>query len=145
MDIPDLLEVVHLAFAGLAPSEKLWDQSPQTFRTRFKQLLVALKLPVQKTQGLKPLDPGSLRPGGATWILQTTESGELLLRRGRWASHRVMSIYVQEVSAMIYMKKIEKQSAEWVLAWAHQFPYVLTKVQFLSNLGIDKANWFHLI
>ena len=43
-----------------AEGTKLWEQSGQTLRLRFKDLLVEL-------------DVGSLRSGGATWHLQVTE------------------------------------------------------------------------
>ena len=35
-------------------------------------------------------------------LLQSTEDTELVRRRGRWASHRVMEIYLQEMAASLY-------------------------------------------
>lgn len=92
IDIPDLLKVVDFCFGHLAPSAMLWPWSGQTFRTRFRDVLLALKLPTQKIGDMKALDPGSLRSGGATWHLQMTEDGEYTRRKGRWISAKVMEI-----------------------------------------------------
>ena len=75
----------------MKPDDKLWNFSGQTLRSRFRALCKALDLPQSKHCGIKPLDMGSLRPGGATWLLQVTESGELVMRRGRWAAYRSCS------------------------------------------------------
>ena len=53
----------------MQPFQKLWAKSGQTMRPRFKQLLSEMGLADVTLNG-KPLDPGSLRPGGAMWILQ---------------------------------------------------------------------------
>ena len=82
LDIPDLLRVVHLAFSRIAPYQKLWQKSGQTLRLRFKQVMSELGLGSVRLNH-KTLDLGSLRPGGATWILQVTENSEFLRRRGR--------------------------------------------------------------
>lgn len=84
LDIGDLLEVVSMAFLRLQRHQKLWPHSAQTLRTRFRQVLQALNLPTVSQSGNRALDLGSLRPGGATWLLQQYESGELVQRRGRW-------------------------------------------------------------
>lgn len=76
LDIPDLLVVVHMAFFRLQPWQKLWSQSGQTLRGRFRHILTALGLLNVKVPSGKSLDLGSLRPGGATWILQQTEDSE---------------------------------------------------------------------
>ena len=89
LDAPDLLDLVQFCFASLQPRQKLWPFSGQTFRTRFKSVLTSLRLPVETVQGLKALDPGSLRAGGATFLINSTENGELCRRRGgRWANSR---------------------------------------------------------
>lgn len=93
VDIPDLVEVIEIGFSGLHDFQKLWPMSGQTLRTRFKLLLTTLKLPTGQGVAGKPLDLGSLRPGGATWYLQTLEDGELVRRRGRWLSTKIMDVY----------------------------------------------------
>ena len=43
----------------------------------------------------RKLELGSLRDGGATWLLSVTEDAELVRRRGQWLS----GIYIQEISS----------------------------------------------
>ena len=92
VDIPDLLRVCELAFSRMAPGQRLWPFSGQTFRSRFKSVLSSLSLPSSSTNELRALDPGSLRAGGATYIIQMTECGELCRRRGRWANYKMMEL-----------------------------------------------------
>ncbi len=44
VDVPDLLQVIRLAFLDLSDSSFLWPYSAQTLRLRLKQVLTALKL-----------------------------------------------------------------------------------------------------
>ena len=75
LDASDLVALAELSFADLTPVQRLWPYSGQTLRTRLRQLLAALWLPTSRTSSSKPLDLGSLRAGGATWLLQTTVCG----------------------------------------------------------------------
>ena len=144
LDVPDLLETVTMAFSHLKPGEKLWNFSAQTLRARFKVLTKALDLPQQKYCGVKPLDMGSLRPGGATWLLQTTESGELVMRRGRWAAYKVMSIYLQEVSAITYLNKIPLSSKSKILRLAENFVPLHQKAISFLKAAIPCDLWWQL-
>lgn len=87
LNVPDLLEIVDFCFGNLAPSARIWPWSVQTFRTRLRDVMNALKLPIQKIGDLKALDPGSLRSGGATWHLKmvsTPDGKEGGCRRKSW-------------------------------------------------------------
>ena len=108
VDQPQLVQVVTLAFERMIPSQKLWPLSPSTFRNRFAKLIAALSLDNLEGTRIKPLDLGSLRAGGATWLLQTTEDGELVRRRGRWINTKVMEIYIQEVSSVFFLPRLPK-------------------------------------
>ena len=145
LDIPDLLETVHMAFSKLRPSEKLWNFSGQTLRSRFRSICKALDLPLETCNGLKPLDMGSLRPGGATWILQMTESGELVMRRGRWAAYKVMAIYLQEVSAITYLNRIPLASKSTILRLAENFTMMHQKALSLWRAAIPQECWWQLL
>ena len=103
LDASDLVALAELSFADLGPSQRLWPYSGQTLRTRLRQLLSALWLPTSRTAGSKPLDLGSLRAGGATWLLQTTEDAELTRRRGRWINAKTMEIYIQEIPGYLIL------------------------------------------
>ena len=139
LDIPDLLETVEIA-----RSDKLWNFSGQTLRARFKSLCKALELPLEVFNGVKPLDLGSLRPGGATWLLQVTESGDLVMRRGRWAAYRVMSIYLQEVSAITYLNKIPFASKSKILKLADGFATLHQHALKWTVASIPTELWWSL-
>ncbi|CAE7795115.1 unnamed protein product [Symbiodinium sp. CCMP2592] len=82
LDQPQLVELVALAFRRMVPLHKLWPMSPSSFRSRFAKLVSVLQLDLLEGTGIKPLDLGSLRAGGATWLLQATEDGELASEAG---------------------------------------------------------------
>ena len=39
----------------------------------------------------------SFRPGDATYMMTVCDNAEQIRRKGRWASQRIMEIYLQEV------------------------------------------------
>ena len=109
-----LLQVIDLAFMSLNKEDKLWPFSPQTMRLRFQKLLKAFDLhgPVA---GSKGLDLGSLRAGGASWLLLCTEDASAVQRRGRWLTPKIMEIYVQEVSSIQFLQKLTPTVRDKVL------------------------------
>ena len=145
IDIGDLLEVVSLAFLSLRREQRLWPHSSQTLRNRFRQVLVAAKLPTVTSAGNRALDPGSLRPGGATWLLQQYENGELVQRRGRWMNYRVMSIYIQEVGAFQFLADLGDEQRSHVLQLAQCFPETLKTVKQFHKARIPEAIWWKLL
>lgn len=138
LDIPDLLKLVTM------PHFPLWPFSPQTFRNRFRSVLAALDLPTEHTRNLKCLDPGSLRAGGATWLMQTTDNGELMRRRGRWQNHRIMEVYIQEVSSLLYLQKLPKSTRDKIIEVAQFFNEVVEKAVVFLEAGIPLNAWFIL-
>lgn len=141
LDIPDLLEIAEMAYGKLEAFQRLWPYSGQTLRVRFRDVLKALSLPLEKVSGVKALDLGSMRAGGATWCLQTCESGELCRRRGRWASQKVMDLYIQEVSSLQYLSFVPKETKERVMTFAKAFPGTLKKAKELHSCSIDCKVW----
>ena len=140
VDIPDLVEVIELGFYGLKPFQKLWPMSGQTLRTRFKTLLSTLHLPIREGPAGKPLDLGSLRPGGATWYLQTLEDGDLVRRSGRWLSTKIMDVY-KEVAAIQYLRLIEQSSLERVMLLGRLFPQILERVKTSHRAAVPCSAW----
>ena len=141
IDIPDLIRVCELAFRKLAPGQRLWPYSGQTFRSRFRSILISLSLPSTSTHELRALDPGSLRAGGATYIIQMTENGELCRRRGRWANYKMMEIYVQELNALLYFRKISELARSKVLLVGSTFVEVLGRAESLHRAQIPSHVW----
>ena len=145
VDIEDLVAIIGLAFEGLQPSHRLWPYSAQTLRNRLKSVLEVMGLPVSPTSKLKPLDLGSFRPGGATHIIQVTEDGDLLQRRGRWANRKMMEIYVQEVSSLLYLKHVDPKARQKVLQLAGAFPELRQKATAYTSAKIPSAVWYILL
>ena len=145
LDVPDLIEVVDFADKNLQEHEPLWPFSGQTLRTRFRQLLSALKLPTTPAANVRPLDRGSLRSGGATWHLQVSEDAEYTRRKGRWLSFKVMEIYVQESMALVYLKRIPESSKQINFALARAFPSILDRAKQLHAATIPPSLWFKLM
>ena len=144
-DSADFIQVIDLGFGSLQDHERLWPYSPQTLRSRFREILIALKLPTQSTYELKALDLGSLRSGGATFIMQSTENSDLCRRRGRWANMKMMDIYVQETMALQFMRLIPVQTRDHVLQIASAFLDVLARTKAFSEARIPSRVWFFLL
>ena len=141
IDIPDLLEYVELMFGGLAPHQRLWPQSGQTLRSRLKSFLSHLGLPHEYGPGVKPLDLGSLRAGGATWTLTMTENPELVRRRGRWLNARTMEIYIQELSAVQFFSSVDPTVKQRIFMLARAFPKMLAMAQQFHRLQLAPGSW----
>ena len=91
--------------------------------------------------GARALELASIRAGAATWIIQRIESGDLLQRRGRWANRKMMDIYIQEVSALMYLMRVPVSSKNKVLTVADSFPGVLDKAELLLRANIPSQAW----
>lgn len=144
VDIPDLLRILELPFSRVQHSAKLWPFSGQTLRTRFQSVMRALGLPLVNYKGMKPLDLGSLRAGGATWLMQTTESTDFVQRRGRWVNGKVMNIYLQETTALQYLKCLVAPVVSKVMTLARCFPDILEKAELMTASSIPSQSWFIL-
>ena len=137
VDQPQLMRTIELAFKLKSPMQKLWPMSPGTFRQRFGKIAAAFGL----DHILKPLDWGSLRAGGATWLLQTTENGELVRRRGRWLNQKIMEIYVQEVAALQFYPSLHSDVMRALTA----YPHVLAKAEYLGGLRLPSKLWYSFL
>ena len=144
VDAPDLLRVIDLAFRRLESHEKLWPFSPQTLRNRFKTLLTSLSLGGPRIGNHRTLDLGSLRPGGATWLLQNTEQAELVRRRGRWISSKVMEVYLQEVGTAQFMNALSQDQRQRVFGMAHGFNLILQKAEHFHAAGVPPFAWYKM-
>ena len=142
---PDLVLIVQLGFGALAKDEWLWPFSGSTLRSRLAKILARLDLPCKPGQFPKPLTLGSFRPGGATWLITQCESAELVKRRGRWVSSRVMECYLQEVSAATYMNDISAASRACIEQALAAFPSLLAAVIHFRASKIPEVSWFFLL
>ena len=143
IEAEDLVQVIILAFSPLHPLEMLWPMSPQTLRKRFDVLLKRVGASPPPVN-VRALDLGSFRPGGATYMLQQTEDSELCRCRGRWASARVMEIYLQEIAAATFLPLLPKIQKDRIFVFAAGFVSVLEQAQQWKQAGIKQNVWFRL-
>ena len=133
IDPADLVLLISSVFLRYGSDQKLWPYSAATLRRKFSQLLAAVGLQTKVVGGVRPFDLGSLRPGGATWLLNQTEDSNLVQRRGRWMSYRVMTIYLQEIAVATTLPKLSPQVRKTIQELNSVFPQVLQKaVGYLS-------------
>ena len=144
IDAADMVQLTEIGFSKIPPGFRLWPYSGQTLRSRLQALMRALDLPLATYNNMKALDMGSLRAGGATWLMQVTESGDLVRRRGRWVSEKIMNIYLQETTALQYLKAIPDPAKKKVLMFARAFPETLRKAKKLHDAAIPHDVWYLL-
>ena len=145
VDQSDIVALLTAVYGPMAPTEALWPFSAATLRKRFRALLNAVGLPTEKAKGVLPFSLGSLRPGGATHLLNACENSELVRRRGRWLSTRVMEIYLQEVQVATFVRKLDPIVRGRLEAFSLAFSDVLQKVIFFLNTGVPPKTWLWLL
>ncbi|CAE7243857.1 mok12 [Symbiodinium necroappetens] len=145
VDQPQLVKLIRCAFQRLRADEKLWPRSGATLRARFQKLLSALGIPPNAVAGVRDFDIASLRAGGATWLMGSTESPELVRRRGRWVTAKVMEIYIQEMAAMMFLPRLEPELRENIFNWANVFDEAFEFVVWCQSLGLLPKYWLFLL
>ena len=145
VDQPQLVSILECAFRNYSKFDKLWQYSGQTLRTRFGKILTALKIAGAYGDIPKGLDLGSLRAGGATWLLQISEDAEMVRRRGRWLNSRTMEIYIQECSALQFIPSLDVATRELILKAVSLFPAIIAKFLVFLQQGIPQNAWRHLL
>ena len=96
IDDPAIIALAEALVPHFAPEALLFDGSYTALRNVFDAICRELDLPCGGGDGFTL---GSLRPGGATWLYRMTDNSELVRFRGRWASLRMLEVYIQEVGA----------------------------------------------
>ena len=77
----------------------------------------------------------------ATYLISLTESAEMVCRRGRWISLRVMEIYLQEVAASTFLTDIDPEAKKKILFAMRQFPEVLRMSMRFSSSRFPEKAW----
>ena len=145
IDQCDVIRFLTAMFGAAPPTAKIWPFSSATLRKRFVAILKALQLPTQRVGSTRPFDLGSMRPGGATYLLHLTENPEYVRRRGRWLSSRVMEVYLQEVFSVTYVEKIKPRARFLIDQCSGAFASVLEYAISFLDCAIPPAVWFHLL
>ena len=144
IDYQDIVILISAVFRKLDAAAPSWPWSPATLRRRFVTLQQAVGLDVSRKPDSSPYDLASLRPGGATFLLQQTEDSELVRRKGRWLSSRVLEIYIQEASVSTFQQKMSKRTYGRITELADAFPKILEKAVFFLNAHIPERAWPNL-
>ena len=79
------------------------------------------------------------------WMMQVTESPDLVRRRGRWVSNRVMEIYVQEVGALLYLPRLPTNIKEYIFPWANGLNGFLAAAARFVAYKIPSCHWHSLL
>lgn len=141
IDYQDVVSLVSAVFSKLDAAAPLWPWSPATLRRRFVTLQRAVGLEVRRLPNSSPYDLASLRPGGATFLLQQTEDSELVRRSGRWLSSRVLEIYIQEAAVSTYQQKMSPWTYSRITELAGVFPNVRERAIFFLDVHIPPRAW----
>ena len=144
IDPSDIVSLITKVFKGFAPSDRLWPSSAGTLRRRFNSLLVAVGLPTTRGPWGRPYDLGSLRPGGASWLLMKTENTELIRRRGRWQSMRTLEIYLQDIQVATALHKLDEPVRRKIAHLAAGFSSILEKALVNLDCNIPCSAWYFL-
>ena len=141
IDPRDVVLLLDGVFSRLLPSEPLWNRSPQALRKRFSALQTALGLVGGGESASPPYSLSSLRPGGATYWLQTTEDAEYVRRKGRWLSTRVLEVYLQESTFATYTQSMTLEAQSRVSSLVVHFNDILLKALQMLQFRIPEHAW----
>eukprot|EP00435_Cladocopium_sp_Y103_P075270 s60_g55.t1 len=145
IDQEDIIRFLSAMYAEAPKSTMIWPYSAATLRKRFSEVLKALQLPTEKEGSQKPFSLGSMRPGGATWLLHATENSEVVRRRGRWISTKVMEIYLQEVLVATYIEKLKPKTKVLIELCSGGYEAILNRCIDFLQTGIPVKTWFYLL
>ena len=141
IDPADVIDLLDAVFGRKPGHEKLWMLSASTLRKRFAALQKALGLPCERSGSFRPYDLASLRAGGATFLMQRLEDAELVRRRGRWLSARVLEIYLQEIAAATFQLRMHPTAFSFVQRLASSFSSINSRAIFMLQASIPPAAW----
>ena len=141
IDPEDVVQLLSAVFGSFERNELLWNNSAGLMRKRFAAVQRALGLATVKTADCSPLELSSLRPGGATYLLHKFEDAELVRRRGRWISAKVMEVYLQEVTVATYEATLSTEVRERIRRLAGAYSQVHQKAIFFLRSHIPPSAW----
>lgn len=73
--------------------------------------------------------------------MQTMESPDMLQRRGRWANRKMMDIYIQEITAVVYLQRMPAETKSVILTVADSFLNVVNKAEIFIRAKIPTNAW----
>lgn len=130
IDDPGLVALAERFATAFPPTALVFDGSYVQLRNVFAALCHEVGVPAGAPGGLTL---GSLRPGGATWLYRATDCTETVRFRGRWASGRMLEIYIQEVGAASVLPRLRPAVRDRIAALAAAAPQALAN--YLGAFG----------
>lgn len=130
VDDPGLVAFAERFAAVFPPNAFVFEGTYVQLRDVFAALCREVGVPAGAPGGLKL---GSLRPGGATWLYRATDCTETVRFRGRWASHLMLEIYIQEVGAASVLPRLSSAARGRIGSLAAAAPQVLAN--YLGAFG----------
>ena len=144
IDQVDVVEYLEAVFGDYPPDRPIWSMSSTTLRKRLNMIQTALGLPTSKSHDSCPYDLGSFRPGGATDMIYRFEDSELVRRRGRWVSVKVLEIYLQEVSTATFHTRMSDEAKDKVQRLSDAFDDIRLQTQNFLHAKVPPIAWRHL-
>ena len=129
IDDAGIIEFADAVVAGRPEEAFLFDGSYAQLRGVFCALCAEVGVPHGAPRGLTL---GSLRPGGATWLYRLTDNSEAVRFRGRWASSRMLEIYIQEVGASSVLPLLSETARHRISTLALLAPSLMSS--FVHNV-----------
>ena len=145
VDQIDIIRYITAMYGSAPKDTKLWPFSAATLRKRFQNLLAVLGLPTTKFGTARPFDLGSLRPGGASWLLHQVEDSEIIRRRGRWLTTKAMEVYLQESFVATFLRTLDSKTRTKIESVSGGFPTILEKTIGFLDGGIPPRTWYSLL
>ena len=76
--------------------------------------------------------------------MQQTEDPEYVRRRGRWASAKVMDIYVQEVASVLYLPRLPEDTKHRIFRYANLLERMLAVAEQWDRFHFPPDTWFFI-
>ena len=80
------------------------------FRGQWNAVMALLHIP--HSQMSRGATPAVLRGSGATFLYHSSEDVQWVAWRGRWARHRTLEFYLQEVSAQLLVHELAPKAKQ---------------------------------
>ena len=76
------------------------------------------------------------------WFLHSSDSPELVRRRGRWLSPKVMDIYLQVVQSATFLSDQSWETRQKIAAVASSFATTLRTAAQYHQAKLPSSTWF---
>ena len=77
-------------------------------------------------------------------MISVSDNAEQVRRRGRWASRRIMEIYLQEVASTTYLSLVSGSCKQKIKIGMDLFPKMLRDVIHFNACQIPATSWYFL-